>query len=331
MKAKTGLAVFAVAVCAGVYAQSPVRSVTLAPDQVGVIKCAQGITTRIVFSEPVKEMICGDLYDGATGRGTFVLQRGDSDVFLKPVASKGSSNLFVKTGQQGEHVFNFDLTVVPMAEAHRVVTVNGAAGNAPGRSAHGNGQAEDSGNSATRAKQQADELIRGARQQADRIVKQAEQRAGEIDRQALDRAAEAERQSAQRAEKEIERRFLRAVMMGLREIKIGKTRVTYKQVTIALDQTLLTFDEKSYLRYTIQNNGRAEFRYNNIELEIETSEATRPITATVIQSKAEKTVLPGETVSGVIVFDLRQIEESGKLSVALKADGGEIARIGFKL
>src|SRR5215510_9783359 len=98
-------------------------SLTLGPNQIGQVKTAQGITTRITFPESVRDIICGDLYDGTSGKGSFVVQRIDNDVFLKPVVSKGLSNLFVKTGERGEHTYSFDLQVVSLDQAYRVVNV----------------------------------------------------------------------------------------------------------------------------------------------------------------------------------------------------------------
>src|SRR5262249_39699744 len=117
------LSVSALALIAQGQTQSLVTSITLGPNQIGLVKTAQGITTRITFPEPVRDIICGDLYDAATGKGSFVLQRIDNDVFLKPVVSKGMSNLFVKTGEKGERTFTFDLQIVQIEQAHRVVNV----------------------------------------------------------------------------------------------------------------------------------------------------------------------------------------------------------------
>jgi TonB family protein len=109
-------------------AQTPIVTVRLAKDQIATVKTAPGITTRLVFPEQVSEIICGDLYDPASGRGTFVIQRGGKDVFLKPVTTKGLSNMFVKTGQTEENVYSFDLMIVTADQAHRVVNVMDAQG-----------------------------------------------------------------------------------------------------------------------------------------------------------------------------------------------------------
>lgn len=104
-------------------AQTPIVTIRLAKDQIATVKTAPGITTRLVFPDQVNEIICGDLYDPASGRGTFVIQRGGNDVFLKPVATKGLSNMFVKTVQSDENVYSFDLLIVTADQAHRVVNV----------------------------------------------------------------------------------------------------------------------------------------------------------------------------------------------------------------
>ena len=104
-------------------AQTPIVTFRLSKDQIATVKTAPGITTRLVFPDQVTEIICGDLYDPTSGRGTFVIQRGANDLFLKPVATKGLSNMFVRTGQSDENVYSFDLIIVTVEQAHRVVNV----------------------------------------------------------------------------------------------------------------------------------------------------------------------------------------------------------------
>ena len=104
-------------------AQAPIVTIRLSKDQIAIVKTAPGITTRIVFPDPVTEIICGDLYDPTSGRGAFVVQRDGKDVFLKPVATKGLSNMFVKTGQSDENVYSFDLVIVTAERANRIVNV----------------------------------------------------------------------------------------------------------------------------------------------------------------------------------------------------------------
>jgi TonB family protein len=98
-------------------------TVRLGPDQVGVVKTAERLSTRISFREPVREIICGDLYDPSSGTGAFVIQRIDNDVFIKPVAPRGISNMFIKVGEKGERIYNFSLVIAPFDQAYYIVKV----------------------------------------------------------------------------------------------------------------------------------------------------------------------------------------------------------------
>ena len=106
--------------------RTPISTVTLGPDQIWIVKTAQKISTRISFSEPIKEIICGDLYDPASGTGSFVIQRIEKDIFVKPILTKGISNMFVKAGEKGEYMYNFSLLIVPHDQAHLIVNVKNA-------------------------------------------------------------------------------------------------------------------------------------------------------------------------------------------------------------
>src|SRR5215831_13457670 len=156
--------------------QLAIVKVTLGPDQIATIKTGQGITTRVSFPDQVKEIICGDLYDPTTGKGGFVVQRSENDVFLKPIPTKGMTNLFVKTGEKGDHIYNFDLSIGPVVEAHRVVNVSAPPSTVPRRGQQPGEQADDLLN---RARQQAAEIEKNANQQAGRIVAEAEQKASD--------------------------------------------------------------------------------------------------------------------------------------------------------
>ena len=91
------LVLFAAAVASSAAAQSAVATLALSADRIGEIKTAQGITTMIRFPDAVQEIICGDLYDPGTGKGTFVVQRSGpadhpgNEVFIKPVSVRGAS------------------------------------------------------------------------------------------------------------------------------------------------------------------------------------------------------------------------------------------------
>jgi vacuolar-type H+-ATPase subunit E/Vma4 len=328
-------------------AQSTVATIVLGADQIGKVKTAQGISTRITFPEPVSEIICGDLYDATSGKGLFVVQssgderqRGNS-VYLKPVATKGVSNLFVTTGEKGKsNTYNFDLEIVPMAQAHRVVNVfnstsqpgsDSSAGGATQTSSKGGPNGGDSAKPASdpeqrrgeieqQARIKADETLRLARQQADRIVGEAETRALEIDRQA-----------AQRGEQEVQNKFVQALMLGIREVRVSNPRTMVRKVIVQLDPRIVVIDDKAYLKYTIQNTSDQLFSFNAIALERTASAETQGITVEVHQSKAENKLEPGEVMNGVLVFDPKTIAPKDKLNLYLRGEANaELIRVNIQ-
>jgi len=322
MRLSAGTVVLALLVAAtGVRAQSLIITVTVGPNQIGQVKTTQGITTRVTFPEPVRDIICGDLYDPTTGKGSFVVQRIDNDVFLKPVVPKGLSNLFVKTGEKGEHTYSFDLQVVPLEQAHRVVNV---ASEAPGT---GSVAIQPGADPSVDAKK----ILAAAQQQADRIMTQANQQASEIYGKALQRAEILDHQSADRAQQQVEQRFVRAMIQGVREIKSADSHVVAKKVSLSLDPRVLTFDDKSYLRYTIRNDGDKEFSFNGLSLERRSGKDLFVISAKVIQGRAENKLSPGDAIMGVIVFDPKEVAVGDKLTLYVRgADNTEIARLNIQ-
>ncbi len=309
--------------------QSLIVTVTVGSNQIGQVKTTQGITTRVTFPDTVRDIICGDLYDPSTGKGSFVVQRIDNDVFLKPVVPKGLSNLFVKTGEKGEHTYSFDLLVVPIEQAHRVVNVSGDASVPPG-ARPGADHPEDA-KKILATPEQADEIVRNARQQADRIIAQANQQASQVYAKALQRAEALDHQSADRAQQEVEQRFVRAMIQGVREVKSADSRVFAKKVSLTLDPRVLTFDDKSYLRYTIKNDGDKEFSFSGLSLERRSGKDVVVIPAKVIQGRAQNKLGPGDAIMGVIVFDPKEVAAGDKLTLYVRGeDNFEIARLSIQ-
>jgi vacuolar-type H+-ATPase subunit H len=258
-------------------------------------------------------------------------------VFLKPVVSKGLSNLFVKTGEKGEHTYSFDLQIVSVDLAHRVVNVVDASGALPGvTQPTGVTQAsadpsEDSKKTLSIAQQQADQTVRNARQQADRIVTQANQQASEIYLKALRRSEDLDRQLAGRAQQEVEERFVRAMIQGVKEVKSTDSHVIAKKVSLTLDPRVLTFDDKSYLRYTIKNNGDKEFSFTVLSLERRSGKQTFAIPAKVYQGRVENKLGPGEAIMGIIVFDPKEVGAEDRLTLYVRGeDNAEIARLSIQ-
>jgi len=323
-----------------VNAQSAVVTLALSSDRIGEIKTAPGITTMIRFPEAVQEIICGDLYDPATGKGTFVVQRSGgndhpgNEVFIKPVSVRGSSNMFVKT--DGKHTYSFDLTTVATGQAHRIVNItegqpvpNGGGGSPTQPEQRTNDSDKPSpdkpspdferlkADAEQQAQQKANDILRNAQQQADRKIAEADAK-----------IVEAERLAPQRAEQEIERRFMQALMLGLRETRVSNTRVMAKKVVINIDPRMLVFDEKAYLRYTIQNTGDKDFTFTALSIEANDGKETNRLTAVVNQSKRENSLSPGESLTGVIVFDPKQIGTKQKLTLFVRGeDSGELAHV----
>ena len=327
--------------------QSPITTLTLGPDQIGSVRTAQGITTRISFPRPVKEIICGDLYESTTGKGAFVIARsGDdqnpgTDIYLKPVVQKGVSNLFVRT-IDGKQTYNFDLNIVPSpAQAHRVVNVfdapaQSAAAHDPPASGPpaptaGDGRSSEpdrSNNSAEferlkaeaeqQARQKAGEIIRNAQQQADRKIAEAEAK-----------FADAERAAAQRGDQEADHRFVQALMLGIHEVSIKNSRVTVKKITMILDPSkIVVFGDRAYLRYTMQNSSDQEFTFGGISIEAVSDKEGRQVTIEVNQSKLENKLAQGESLTGVLVFDAKQLQPKDRVALYLRAeDKTEIGHI----
>jgi len=311
-------------------AQSLIITVTLGPNQIGEVKVAQGITTRMIFPEPVRDIICGDLYDPATGNGSFVVQKIDNDVFLKPVVAKGLSNLFVKTGGNGEHTYSFDLRIVAVDQAHRAVNItNSTAQAAAGRP--GAEPLEDAKKMLNTAQQQADETIRSAHQQAERIVSQANQQAAEVHSKEQQRVEELNHQLAERAQQEVEQRFVRAMIQGIREVKSADSHIAAKKISLILDPRLLTFDDKSYLRYTIKNESDKEFVFSALALERRSGKEMSVVPARIIQGRAENRLGPGEAMIGIIVFDPKEVRAGDKLSLYVRGlDNAEVGRLSIQ-
>jgi len=332
MKSKVAMIALVLLVASPVKAQSLIITISVGQNQIGQIKTTQGITTRVTFPDTVRDIICGDLYDPATGKGSFVVQRIDNDVFLKPVVPKGLSNLFVKTGEKGEHTYSFDLLVVSLEQAHRVVNV---AGDSSVAAPIGPSTAADCSDAAKKAlaaaQHQADDAIRNARQQADAVTTQANKQASEIYGKALQRAEALDHQSAERAQQEVEQRFVRAMIQGVREIKSVDSRVVVKKVSLTVDPRVLTFDDKSYLRYTIRNDGERQVIFNGISLEKRSGNNVVVVPARVIQGRAENKLNSGDTIMGVIVFDPKEVNAGDKLTLYLRGDdNSELGRLSIQ-
>jgi hypothetical protein len=310
-------------------ARAQITAITLGPEQIGTVKTAASITTKISFPDKVSSVICGDLYDSSSGKGTFVIQQSDNDVFIKPIALKGQSNMFVKTSD-GKKTYNFDLLVVVFKEAHRVINVldprpgipspenppvNATASDKPGLT------------EADLEKRQA-EIERAAQTKADDILRKAREDANRITTDAEARAAESDRQSSSRVPQETERRFVQAMLGGIQRAEVKTTRAEAKKVIITLDPNMYTFEGKTHLRYMIQNTSDKDFTFAAIALEAGAVKAMQPIPVELTQSKSENSLAPTENLSGVVTFDARLISGKDRLVLTIRGeDNAEIVRL----
>jgi vacuolar-type H+-ATPase subunit H len=242
------------------------------------------------------------------------------------VVPKGLSNLFVKTGDKGDHTYSFDLQIVGLDQAHRVVNVADSFGRAPATSS--NYANDETIKNLETAERRANETLANAQQQANRLISQANQQATELYAKALQRSEELDRQATDRARQEVEDRFVRAMIQGVKEVRSIDSHVAARKVVLTLDPRILTFDDRSYLRYTIKNSGDKEFAFNGFSLERRSGKDASAIPVKVIQGRAENRLGPGEVIMGIIVFDAKVVAIDDKLTLYVRGeDNAEIARL----
>jgi hypothetical protein len=313
-------------------ANAQITSITLGAEQIGTVKTAVSITTKITFPDKVTTVICGDLYDGQSGKGTFVIQQSDNDVFIKPIAPKGQSNMFVKVGD-GKKTYNFDLVVVAFNQAHRVINVLDPAGAPvtspdPAATTNGNNTTKQPCFTDADLEKRKTDMEQAVQLKADEIIRKAREDAMRITNDAETRAAENERQLSSRGSLEVERRFIQAMLGGIQRAEVKTLRVEARKIVFMLDPNLYTIEGKSYLRYTIQNASDRDFAFTAVALEAGTLKAMQPITVELNQSKAQNVLAPTETLSGIIAFDSKLISGKDKIMLYLRGEEGlEIARL----
>ena len=122
---------------------------------------------------------------------------------------------------------------------------------------------------------------------------------------------------------------MQALLLGLRETKITNTRAsTKKKIIVTLDQRVLIFDEKAYLRYTIQNAGAEDFEFATLTLEVGVGTEAHPLTVELTQSKQENKLPPGESLTGILAFDPKLIEAKDRVVFYVRgADSVEITHV----
>ena len=117
-------------------------------------------------------------------------------------------------------------------------------------------------------------------------------------------------------------------MLGLRETKVTNTRATTKKAIVTLDPRVLIFAEKAYLRYTIQNTSDKDFAFSSVSIEVSDGKQSKPLTAEVNQSKSMNLLAPDESLTGIVVFDPKQIGAKQKLTLFVRGEGSaELAHL----
>jgi hypothetical protein len=81
----------------------------------------------------------------------------------------------------------------------------------------------------------------------------------------------------------------------------------------------------------MKNNGEKEFTFSALSLEKGSRSSAQIIPAEVVKGKPENRVLPGEMVTGVIIFDSKLVDQADRLTLLVRGvDNTEITRLNIK-
>ena len=281
--------------------------VDVTPDTIVTVRTAQNVITRVALPEEAKEAICGDLFDAASNTGSFVINKSGNDVFIKPVNTKSQTNLFVKTDSS---VYNFDLVVVPPAQAHRVVNVN--------MPTYG---------------EQIEKMRETARTE---IAAERSDMEAEIDRRLADRRDELEKQNQatlaaeqrkmraeadRRANELVVRRIVDGVLQGFQNVAIRERRAESPEIDVLLDEVAYVFEGRLYVRYRIMNKRSADITYGEPRIAIRGGEKDRAVATTVVTARGDYVIPGGSTIAGVAIFELPTLEKGERLFFSVRAEG----------
>jgi hypothetical protein len=262
---------------------SNVLRVVAGGGEIPTIRTGRGITTMVSFPAEAREAICGDLFDVATGAGTFVVQRSGKDLFIKPVRPSARSNLFVKTEST---TYTFELTVVEPAAAVRIVYVDDAA--------------------PERALQLARSKL--ASERAALEARLAEERQ-ELDRAATELRAEAEQRAGERAAE-----LVIAALQGQAFVKVIKpVRSRGPTLEVRTGDAICRFRGRIYLRCWLRNRGRvpqevAAFRCGTtvVAVDVELPPGVeRPVVLSLPESSTGELVVVSRAGSELVRFGVR--------------------------
>jgi Skp family chaperone for outer membrane proteins len=303
---------------------SGIVSLQVSPDSIATIRTAQGVVTRVALPAEASEAICGDLYDPATNTGSFIITKSGTDVFIKPMVAKGATNLFIKTAKPGESapttVFNFDVLVVPPAQAYRVVNVN-----LPSYMDVIDAEKEKARREMEAERQQMQAAMQ---QQLDTRVKELEAKSTqELEAERKRLSAEADR----RADEIATRRVVDGILQGFNGVSLVERRGRLEQAAVELDSVAYTFEGKLFVRYRIQNEGSQDLVYREPRVSIRTSgtDRERPVQSSTFTSRGELTIPAGQEGQGVVVFERPRMQRGDRVQLTLRA--GNDSYVQFRL
>lgn len=288
-------------------AASGIIFVDVTPDSITTIKTAQNLVTRVALPAEAKQAICGDVFDAATGTGTFVIDRVGNDVFIKPLANKGQTNLFIKTDRE---VFNFDLVVVTAAQAFRVVNVN-----LPPYERQIEEQKANARKEIERERAAMESEMSGKLAERQRELDETNERTLAAERQKL--RVETDRRAADLAT----RRVADGVLQGFSTIPLREKRGQIDQLDLVVDDVAYVFEGRLYVRYRLTNRGTADATYGEPKIYVRSGETDRAVASVSISARGDYKIPAGQTVSGVVVLERVTLERGDRLVMVVRAPG----------
>ena len=295
-------------------------SLEVSPDSIALIKVAQGVITRVALPDEAKTAICGDLFDPATNTGSFVIDRNGKDVFIKPVQSKGQSNLFIKSDT---NVYAFDLVIVPSAQAYRVVNVN-----QPSYKERIEAERKQMMAAVENERRQMEAAVESQVQARIKEIEQQNADSLEIERRRL--RAEADRRAGEFAS----RRIADGIMQGLNGLPLMERRGKFEQVSIELGTVAYTFEGKLFVPYKVVNAGTSDLTYREPRVFVRAGgpdAEEKTISTTTYTSRGEYRVDAGDTAQGVVVFERPTLEAAERLMFVLRATGAASRSVQLRL
>src|SRR5262249_56200721 len=130
----------------------------------------------------------------------------------------------------------------------------------------------------------------GGGAQVEGIVKKARRGAEGVSGKADAQAADILKQASQNVQKQMEQSFADALLAGVGEVTAGHVKAVSRSIRISIGRRLFTFNGKSYMQFSIQNNSAVDFTYTAVSVQITSGDETKAIPFDVFQTKSENKV-----------------------------------------